>query len=161
MKLVCRLSSVDMATAGRGFHDLWTRRLSQCVPGSRMPLRPSPFHRRCSATSVISMQRAAVLYHYPCSDGVFAALAAHLYHKAIGCPVIFYPNTVYNPLGYALQLLSFVTQHSTPWALIYASAVFKISTCRMWTSCTSWILQDQRGLLWSWLRAQKSRKTWL
>ncbi|KAJ7515893.1 hypothetical protein O6H91_22G033300 [Diphasiastrum complanatum] len=41
---------------------------------------------------------AAVLYHYPCADGVFSALAAHLYHSAVGIPAMFLPNTVYNPL---------------------------------------------------------------
>ncbi|CAM6122927.1 unnamed protein product [Calypogeia fissa] len=42
--------------------------------------------------------KVVVLYHYPCPDGVFAALAAHLYHAAIGCPALFLPNTVYQPL---------------------------------------------------------------
>ncbi|KAL5721802.1 hypothetical protein ACHQM5_005400 [Ranunculus cassubicifolius] len=40
----------------------------------------------------------AVLYHYPCPDGVFAALAAHLYFSATSQPVMFFPNTVYNPI---------------------------------------------------------------
>ncbi|KAK2421624.1 hypothetical protein QL285_032234 [Trifolium repens] len=45
---------------------------------------------------------AAILYHYPCPDGVFAALAAHLYFKAttslFSPPPLFFPNTVYSPL---------------------------------------------------------------
>jgi hypothetical protein len=41
---------------------------------------------------------AAVLYHYPCPDGAFAALAAHLYFKATSLPAIFFPNTVYSPI---------------------------------------------------------------
>ncbi|PIA63917.1 hypothetical protein AQUCO_00201322v1 [Aquilegia coerulea] len=41
---------------------------------------------------------SAVLYHYPCPDGVFAALAAHLYFSATSRPVLFFPNTVYNPI---------------------------------------------------------------
>ncbi|EFJ09107.1 hypothetical protein SELMODRAFT_428345 [Selaginella moellendorffii] len=41
---------------------------------------------------------AAILYHYPCTDGVFAALAAHLYHQAIGKAARFFPNAVYRPL---------------------------------------------------------------
>ncbi|KAK9106496.1 hypothetical protein Syun_022507 [Stephania yunnanensis] len=41
--------------------------------------------------------RSAVLYHYPCPDGAFAALAAHLYFSAIAHPVLFFPNTVYRP----------------------------------------------------------------
>jgi hypothetical protein len=45
-----------------------------------------------------SEAKAVILYHYPCPDGVFAALAAHLYHSAIGCPALFLPNTVYQPL---------------------------------------------------------------
>ncbi|KAJ6295017.1 hypothetical protein OIU76_022998 [Salix suchowensis] len=40
---------------------------------------------------------AAVLYHYPCPDGAFAALAAYLYFKATSLPAIFFPNTVYKP----------------------------------------------------------------
>jgi len=39
-----------------------------------------------------------VLYHYPCPDGIFAALAAHLYHTAVGRPVTFLPNMVYDPI---------------------------------------------------------------
>ncbi|KAM7250388.1 hypothetical protein ACFE04_022271 [Oxalis oulophora] len=45
---------------------------------------------------------AAVLYHCPCPDGAFAALAAHLYFKATcnnnNNNVIFFPNAVYNPI---------------------------------------------------------------
>ncbi|KAF9625340.1 hypothetical protein IFM89_021710 [Coptis chinensis] len=41
---------------------------------------------------------AAVLYHYPCPDGAFAALAAHLYFSASSHPVLFFPNTVYDPI---------------------------------------------------------------
>lgn len=33
--------------------------------------------------------------HYPCLNGAFAALAAHLYFKAVSFLVSF-PNTVYN-----------------------------------------------------------------
>ncbi|KAG0581149.1 hypothetical protein KC19_4G228500 [Ceratodon purpureus] len=48
---------------------------------------------------VVSEQsKSVVLYHYPCPDGVFAALAAYLYHNAVGRPVSFLPNTVYEPL---------------------------------------------------------------
>lgn len=43
-------------------------------------------------------KKAAVLYHYPCSDGTFAALAAHLYFSATSSPALFFPNTVYNPI---------------------------------------------------------------
>lgn len=38
-----------------------------------------------------------VLYHYPCPDGVFAALAAFLYHRAVSKDIRFVPNTVYSP----------------------------------------------------------------
>ncbi|XP_062222420.1 uncharacterized protein LOC133921520 [Phragmites australis] len=41
---------------------------------------------------------SAVLYHYPCPDGAFAALAAHLYFSAAARPVRFFPNTVYDPI---------------------------------------------------------------
>ncbi|KAL8124038.1 hypothetical protein AgCh_011883 [Apium graveolens] len=44
------------------------------------------------------MKKSAVLYHYPCPDGAFAALAAHLYFSATSTPALFFPNTVYTPL---------------------------------------------------------------
>lgn len=47
------------------------------------------------STSLV--KSSAVLYHYPCPDGVFAALAAHCYHKSRGLKVKFIPNTVYSP----------------------------------------------------------------
>nr|VDD02738.1 unnamed protein product [Brassica rapa] len=43
-------------------------------------------------------KKVAVLYHYPCHDGVFAALAAHLYFAANSTPSLFFPNTVYSPI---------------------------------------------------------------
>lgn len=42
---------------------------------------------------------AAVLYHYPCPDGAFAALAAHLYFSATNAAVYFFPNAVYSPVS--------------------------------------------------------------
>ncbi|XP_020581744.1 uncharacterized protein LOC110025538 isoform X2 [Phalaenopsis equestris] len=45
-----------------------------------------------------SLKKAAVLYHYPCPDGAFAALAAHLYFSAASLPVVFFPNPVYDPV---------------------------------------------------------------
>ena len=36
-----------------------------------------------------------VCYHYPCIDGVFSALAAHLHFKQQGKTVRFFPLTVY------------------------------------------------------------------
>ncbi|GLJ47491.1 hypothetical protein SUGI_1002500 [Cryptomeria japonica] len=47
---------------------------------------------------------SAVLYHYPCPDGAFAALAAHLYFSARQKPVVFFPNTVYNPIRFVSTL---------------------------------------------------------
>ncbi|CAN4085407.1 unnamed protein product [Withania somnifera] len=44
------------------------------------------------------MRKPAVLYHYPCPDGAFAALAAHLYFSSIGIAPLYFPNTVYSPL---------------------------------------------------------------
>lgn len=46
----------------------------------------------------LGVVKNVVLYHYPCPDGIFAALAAQLYHTARGRPVSFLPNTVYEPL---------------------------------------------------------------
>ncbi|KAI3454337.1 hypothetical protein Pfo_011000 [Paulownia fortunei] len=61
----------------------------------------SSFHSAANAT-VAAMKKSAVLYHYPCPDGAFAALAAHLYFyhspTATTPPPLFFPNTVYSPL---------------------------------------------------------------
>lgn len=54
-----------------------------------------------SIMNSITTKSTAVLYHYPCPDGAFAALAAHLYFSAASLhrpPPLFFPNTVYNPL---------------------------------------------------------------
>ncbi|KAL3642265.1 hypothetical protein CASFOL_013080 [Castilleja foliolosa] len=50
-----------------------------------------------------ALKKSAVIYHYPCPDGAFAALAAHLYFShtpaaAAAPPPLFFPNTVYSPL---------------------------------------------------------------
>lgn len=50
------------------------------------------------AKLVKTERKAAVLYHYPCPDGAFAALAAHLYFSFSSQPVLFFPMTVYSPL---------------------------------------------------------------
>ncbi|XP_059647183.1 uncharacterized protein LOC132293648 [Cornus florida] len=47
---------------------------------------------------LMETKRAAVLYHYPCPDGAFAALAAHLYFSSTSTSPLFFPNTVYSPL---------------------------------------------------------------
>ncbi|KAM5570282.1 hypothetical protein ABKV19_011111 [Rosa sericea] len=44
------------------------------------------------------MRKPAVLYHYPCPDGAFAALAAHLYFSAKSIEPLFFPNAVYSPV---------------------------------------------------------------
>ena len=38
-----------------------------------------------------------ISYHYPCPDGVFAALAAHLSFCESQKKVVWVPNTVYSP----------------------------------------------------------------
>ncbi|XP_015883754.2 uncharacterized protein LOC107419528 [Ziziphus jujuba] len=48
--------------------------------------------------NTMMQKKPAVLYHYPCPDGAFAALAAHLFFSAASLPVMFFPNTVYNPI---------------------------------------------------------------
>jgi len=45
-----------------------------------------------------TQKASAILYHYPCPDGAFAALAAHLYFSAASLPALFFPNTVYSPI---------------------------------------------------------------
>lgn len=43
-------------------------------------------------------QKSIVLYHYPCPDGISAALAAYMYHKQHSLPIKFLPNRTFNPL---------------------------------------------------------------
>lgn len=43
------------------------------------------------------MMSPVVSYHYPCPDGVFAALAAHLKFEETGAHPVWLPNTVYSP----------------------------------------------------------------
>ena len=43
------------------------------------------------------MLPVVVSYHYPCPDGIFAALAAHLSFAETGMNPMWVPNTVYNP----------------------------------------------------------------
>lgn len=44
--------------------------------------------------------RICCCYHFPCHDGVFAALAVHLHHAVLrGEAVDFFPNTTYAPLS--------------------------------------------------------------
>ena len=38
-----------------------------------------------------------ISYHYPCPDGVFAALAAHLSFSSAAQKVVWVPNAVYAP----------------------------------------------------------------
>ncbi|KAI3797238.1 hypothetical protein L1987_32493 [Smallanthus sonchifolius] len=46
----------------------------------------------------MALKQSAVLYHYPCPDGAFAALAAHIFFSASSLPALFFPNTVYSPI---------------------------------------------------------------
>ncbi|KAL8238293.1 hypothetical protein R6Q59_019374 [Mikania micrantha] len=46
----------------------------------------------------MALKQTAVLYHYPCPDGAFAALAAHIFFSASSVPALFFPNTVYAPI---------------------------------------------------------------
>ena len=45
----------------------------------------------------VVMALPQVSYHYPCPDGVFAALAAHLCFSRAGQKVVWVPNAVYAP----------------------------------------------------------------
>ncbi|KAL9155464.1 hypothetical protein ABFS82_09G005100 [Erythranthe guttata] len=51
-----------------------------------------------AATTAAAVKKSAVLYHYPCPDGAFAALAAYLYLSQSPTAPLFFPNTVYSPL---------------------------------------------------------------
>ncbi|XP_078162980.1 DHHA1 domain protein [Carex rostrata] len=86
------------------------RQLRRLNPSSllKSPIKSPPSHslaavarRHLFTTACSSMEiikKPAVLYHYPCPDGAFAALAAHLYFSAISSPALFFPNTVYDPI---------------------------------------------------------------
>ena len=55
----------------------------------------------CTSSSIFRhrhrMLAPVVSYHYPCPDGIFAALAAHLKFVVSGVKPIWVPNTVYVP----------------------------------------------------------------
>ena len=47
----------------------------------------------------MALTRAVVaLYHFPCPDGITAALACHLFHLQKGIKIEFFPHTTYNTL---------------------------------------------------------------
>lgn len=58
---------------------------------------------RSTATSLGDVTSAVVLYHHPCIDGIFAALAAHSYFKQREVPCRFVPHRVYEAID-PLQL---------------------------------------------------------
>ncbi|URE00497.1 hypothetical protein MUK42_21524 [Musa troglodytarum] len=74
-------------------------------------LRRSPYSLLSSQSPgrgmTSALKKSAVLYHYPCPDGAFAALAAHLYFSATSLPVLFFPNADYDPIS-DVYLLDFV-----------------------------------------------------
>lgn len=47
--------------------------------------------------AAMEIPAAVVAYHYPCHDGIFAALAAHLHFATTGAAVRFVPNRVFAP----------------------------------------------------------------
>ncbi|GKF09900.1 hypothetical protein Tco_0044124, partial [Tanacetum coccineum] len=51
-----------------------------------------------AAARMTTLKQTAVMYHYPCPDGAFAALAAHIYFSAASLLARFFPNTVYSPI---------------------------------------------------------------
>lgn len=52
-----------------------------------------------ASTTVSGLKKSAILYHYPCPDGAFAALAAHIYFSATpSTSALFFPNRVYSPV---------------------------------------------------------------
>lgn len=57
---------------------------------------------KAANSAMAAVQKSAVLYHYPCPDGAFAALAAYIYfsHSPAAAPPLFFPNTVYSPLRF-------------------------------------------------------------
>lgn len=79
-------------------------------------------HRWISESSNCVLAMAApnpsstlVCYHYPCPDGIFAALAAHLHFKGKGLPQPrWVPNRVYAPVKLTdLSLTVRLTRHSS------------------------------------------------
>ncbi|KAK1406669.1 hypothetical protein QVD17_42177 [Tagetes erecta] len=56
------------------------------------------FNHHHLQSRIMALKQSAVLYHYPCPDGAFAALAAHIFFSASSLPPLFFPNTVYSPI---------------------------------------------------------------
>lgn len=68
----------------------------------------------------MSNRSAVVLYHHPCHDGIFAALAAHLHFRSqAGASVRFVPHRVYEALDAAALGL---TRHDTAYLLDYVGS---------------------------------------
>ena len=105
--------------------------------------------------NALKKKSSAILYHYPCPDGAFAALAAHLYFKATSCPALFFPNTVYRPLRFLSLLLStflskvyfFLTSNFIIYFFPLKNALFQ-----SWRSSSAWywwsLPSGFRGSIW-------------
>lgn len=64
-----------------------------------------------------SSGRTLIAYHYPCPDGIFAALAAYLHFRNSKRAVQFIPNTVYAPCSTPhLQLKARLACRETPYS---------------------------------------------
>ncbi len=70
-------------------------------------------HIRARMTSSASV---CVCYHYPCIDGAFSALAAHLHFQHHDVAVRFFPLTVYSEHSASDLQLTVNLEHEYPWA---------------------------------------------
>lgn len=110
--------------------------------------------------------RVLCLYHYPCHDGVFAALALHCHYQSRSIPVEFIPHKTFETLdieglGIKVRLPSCaggpcVPQGGLPRADPIAPLTLQhthacVHSCRAMTSCTSWTTPAQMGLPSAWL----------
>ncbi|KAG2664872.1 hypothetical protein I3760_16G102600 [Carya illinoinensis] len=81
-----------------GIHSLRPRTIIPVMKSLAVPLPVRSGSGLAANPMKKNTKASAILYHYPCPDGAFAALAAHLYFSAASLPVLFFPNTVYNPI---------------------------------------------------------------
>lgn len=83
-------------------------------------------------TSTRSVPR--ISYHYPCPDGIFSALAAHLKFSRDGQEVVWVPNAVYAPMqldDLHLQVVPFAeSNEQSIWLAVWVLAPLVLTTAK-------------------------------
>lgn len=70
-----------------------------------------------------------VFYHYPCPDGVFGALAAHLHFKHTGAPVRYVPMTVTSKVEDRIAAAKTLTKADTAYIVDFSGGIPFLTAC--------------------------------